>query len=482
MIETPISFLQIDTPGANAVLPPGRHAIQGWLMPKLRGGFADLRLRVGSRIIPGALGFLRRDLAHHFQTGRPHETAGFQLNVELAPGTQHLVFEALQVEGVWQEVGTLDVVVDAALAPVDFAVPSAPVRGREFGHLLRSLLTTAASPQELGARAQAWVTFAPFPRDVLQPKSPFHGALREPEAITVEESGFITLSGHLFHAALRVQRLWISTDLQVMQPLSYGEPSPNVAERYPRFSNARACGFSGRVFVPSQLPNPIALRLYAELIDGTHHLVMVARTWRETPETLSAPFSAKASSSFDEAVTTLRRALADHRLALVTDAVYEQALTRLRRALTEPAPKLQGPALIELETTFTHAQPEARRAWGLPPEGLIVAGLVPAADSVYAHALAQAAQLLRERHPALAPDVTFILTGTGSTKPSSPDFFALARPLSEDEALTLADLTIRPADRGAEAMPAGDTVALAEALAHRLYRHCRSLSETKAAP
>ncbi len=483
MIETPISFLQIDSPGTDAVLPPGRHAVQGWLMPKLGGGFCDLRIRVGSRVFPGLLGFLREDLAAHFGTGHAHEAAGFQVNVNLDAGPQRLGFEALQIEGIWQEVGELDVVVDPALATVDFLVPSAPVRGREFGHLLHVLLTTPSPDADLDALAYGLVAASAFPRDLLRPKPPFHGTLVEPEAITSGPDGFVAVTGHLLHAGVRLRRVSASVDLQVMQPLSYGEPSPAAAAQHPRLSTAEVCGYSGRVFVPSQLPNPVTLRLYAELADGSSHLVHAARVHRRSGADMSQPFLPHLASRFDDGVTALRRAIAQHQLALVTDAQYNDAVQHLHESLAEPSPRPVRSSGVEIESTFTHSDGAARAAWGLPREGLIVAGLMSAEQPVYIQAFIQAVYLLRQRHPVLAAECTVVITGGGPGEPAHPGVTPTARPLTEADALNLADLTVRPANPGEEALSAGDTVALAEALAHGLYRRRRRLvSGTTAGP
>jgi len=483
MIETPISFLQIDSPGTGAVLPPGRHAVQGWLMPKLGGIFSDLRVRVASRVFPGLLGFLRTDLAEHFRTGRVHEAAGFQVNVNLDAGPQRLVFEALQIEGIWQEVGELEVAVDPALAPVDFLVPGAPVRGREFGHLLHALLTPPSPDGDLDALAHRLVATSPFPRDLLRPKPPFHGALIEPEAITEETDGFIAVSGHLLHAGVRLRGMSASVDLQVMQPLCYGEASPGAAAQHPRLAAAKACGFSGRVFVPSQLPNPVTLRLYAELADGSSHLVHVARVHRRTGTERSRPFLPDFASRFDNGVTALRRAIAHHQLALVTNAQFDDAVQRLRASLAEPAPRPVPSPAVEIESTFIHSRGVERAAWGLPQEGLIVAGLMTNEQQPYIQSFLQAMYLLRQRHPTLAAECTAVITGDGPGGITHPGVTPTARPLTEADALNLADLTVRPANPGEEALPAGDTVALAEALAHGLYRRRRRIvSGTTAGP
>lgn len=462
MQETPISFLQIDTPVGGATLPPGRHAVQGWLMPRLRGGFADLRVSVGDRAFPGLLGFPRSDLAAHFQTGRPRELAGFQANVELAPGPRRLVFEALQIEGTWQEIGALEVAIDGSAPPVDFAVPTAPVRGREFGHLLHALLTEPAPGPDLSPLARRLAASAPFPRDLLRPKPPFFGALVSPEAIEAAPGCFLEVHGHLFHTGSRIRRLAASVDLHALQPLGYGTPSPEIAAKHPRSAAARECGFSGRIFLPSQLPGPVALRLYATLADGSVHLVHVARVQPRCAETLARPFSPKARECFEDGVTALRRAIAERELALVTDTTFQNEVVRLAASLNDPASRPSQGMRILIEKALPQSSSGGRPPWGLPAGGEIVAALTAPGHPAIVPLLMQAESLLRHRHPGLVADCHVVIGETTR----SPD----GRLLSNEDATALADLIVGPAAPDDKETIGADPVMLAETLARHLVR------------
>jgi hypothetical protein len=462
MHETPVSFLQVDAPATGAVLPPGRHAVQGWLMPKLGGGFADLRARIDDRVFPAQLGLPRADLAAHFSTGRAYEFAGFQVDVVLAAGARRLVFEALQVEGIWLEIGALDVAVDGARPPVDYPVPTAPVRGPEFGHLLHALLTATGPDADLPALARRIVAETPFPRDVLRPKPPFHGSLAAPMALTASPDGLLEIHGHLFHAGARIRQLSVSVDLQARQPLRHGEPTPDVAAAHPRYASARACGYAGTIFVPARLPNPVALRLYAELADDTLHLVQVARVHRRDAADLTRPFNPALAARFDEAVAALRRALAERHLALVTDEAYRKDVARLFSLRAAPPPRLARALHLDLEETFAHADGERRRRAGLPENGWVIAALAEPSHPVVPALLGQVEAALHRRHPALAGTCRFV--------PAGPPAPSDEKRLPDDEIRTLADLTIRPAAPDDEFAFEADPVLLAEAIARRLYR------------
>lgn len=450
-------------------------------MPKLRAGFADLRISTGLETFPGLLGYPRTDLAAHFHTGLSWEPAGFQVNVALGAGRHTLIVEALEVEGVWQEVGVHDVEVDAHQPPVDFALLTAPVRGREFGHLLHSLLTTSPARGEIANLAQQLVSRAPFPRDLLRSKPPFFGRLETPEAFVAAPDDFIELRGHLFHAETRIVRLMASVDLQIMQPLSYGETSLHIQEQYPRIRHAKTCGFSGRILLPSQLPNPVAIRIFAELADGAMHLVHVARVHRRSAPELTRAIRSDAGACIDEAVTALRRAIAGRQLALVTDNAFESEIARLRAAVeAKPVRPSEGP-MISIESTCHQTSESDRASAGLPVSGYLIAVLAKETYPAVVEGLKQAIQLLRQRHPTLDEDIHVLMAGSpspGRTPGIDGNLFFL-----ENEAsLRLADLIIRLDERADRAMSATGTVALAETIARRLYRRRSEINETTTVP
>lgn len=414
MIETPISFLQVDVPLSGAVLPPGRHALQGWLMPKLNGSFCDVRARAGGRLHPGILGVLRADLAQHFQTGRPQEPAGFQIQVELEAGAASIVIEALQIEGEWQPVGTLDVHVDESLPPVDIPVPSGPIRGREFGWLLRRMLVSEGAGITPAERAREILASAPYPRDLLRPTHPFIGGLNEPGAVAEAPHGRLYVEGHLF-GPVSIRRVLATFDLEVWQPLTYGLPTPTIAEMHAGNPAAAACGYSGLVTVPTQLPNPVTLRIHAELPDGTRQLCQVARIWRSTADEAIRPFSREFAGRFDECIRALRRAIADRQLALVTDRTYEDEVNRLREAFSNPtSTNIAGRSVQLVVTQSGLASSESREMLraelGAAPGQMLVAAMDASPDRAGHQCAVRAVALLWRRYPEIARKSRFALT------------------------------------------------------------------------
>ena len=341
MAATPANRFCLDHPAAGAGLAPGRHTLRGWVLPGPGEVFADLRARAGGRIFPGVLGLPRPDLAAHFLGDRAAGLAGFQVSVDLAPGRADVEFEALSIDGGWHPVGRAAWPIEGA--PVALGEAGGEVRWLEFTRILREMLrrdgTDGQSPDQ---HARDVLAGLPHPRDLLHPAHPFHGFLDEPVVLAGVQFGRLGVAGHVFHETARIRRVLATVDLQACQELGYGGSSPGPAAHYAAFAQARNCGFSGLVDVPAQLPNPISLRLYAELEDGSLHLCQVARICRETDEAAKRPFAVRRAAAFRENHEALRRALTAGHLRLVEDDDLTRGLARLEDEYDRSAPPVAG--------------------------------------------------------------------------------------------------------------------------------------------
>ncbi|HRI81392.1 MAG TPA: glycosyltransferase family 4 protein [Opitutaceae bacterium] len=332
MSETAHACSQIESPAPGAALPQGRHTLRGWVWPKNGGLFTDVRARVGKRIFPGVHGLPRPDLAAHFHTGRPVALAEFYVVVTLEPGTAEVVFEALEIEGRWHAFESVRYEVAAARPPLDFAVPGGPLRWIDHGHGLRRLLQAVARhpEQALATLAARLADELPWPRVLRDAPAPLLGFVDEPASVCCCRFGRIPAFGHLFHPQLRTRRILATVDLQAWQPLEIHRPSPGPAAHYRDHANAQTCGFTGLVDVPAQLPNPVSLRIYAELEDGSIHLGPVVRTRRHTQEDEKYIPTTRPTLPFDEVLNAWEIALAGRGMTVARDAELERCLSSLR--------------------------------------------------------------------------------------------------------------------------------------------------------
>ena len=331
MQETPTSFSHLESPIAGATLPAGQHMLRGWVWPKAGGLFVDVRARIGSHTFPGIHGLPRADLALHFHTGRAVALAEFYVVVTLTAGRAQLFLEVLSIEGAWSIFQTIHYDVTTTLTPPAVAMPTGVLRWHEYGRALQLLLRQqrcfpAASLREL---ARNLVADIPHPRDLRHPHLPFHGHLDEPAAITRCGFGRTTVLGYLFHETQPIKRVLATFDLQAWQTIEHDQPSPGPASYYPAFTTAKNCGLFGIIDVPAQLPNPVCLRLYAELNDGSLHLCSVQRSRLYTHEDEKIPYPAQDNADFATTHEALTAALAERHIEVMIDQEMQKELAQI---------------------------------------------------------------------------------------------------------------------------------------------------------
>lgn len=349
MPDTSFSHSHLESPPAGAVLPHGQHVFRGWVWPRPGGHFVDVRARVGEKIFPGVHGFPRADLAAHFQTGRAAALAEFSVVVDLPPGEPVVILEVLELEGRWSEFDRVACRVDGAGEPVRVPLPSGPLRWHEFGRALAELLRAwrREPHRPLAALADGIAAGLPYPRDLRHPHPPFRGHLDEPAALTRCGFGRAAVLGYLFHESQKIRRVLATFDLQAWQTIGHGRPSPGPAQYYPQFPHAAHAGLFGIIDVPAQLPQPVTLRLYAELEDGSLHLCTVQRSRLYTNEDEKAPYPPRDRADFAAALAALRAALAARGMDLVEDAELKTEIARLAADFAARAPA-QLPAVPPL--------------------------------------------------------------------------------------------------------------------------------------
>ena len=365
MSAADFSFNQLESPDPRAPLPPGRHWLKGWILPKPGGHFVDVRARVGARVFPGIYGLPRADLAAHFKTDRPFALAEFQIAVELTAAAADVTLEVLEIEGRWSPFHAVTYLIATSVPPVNFAVPGGVLRWHEFGRALQTLLRDQRRQPDasLSQLALALVDSIPYPRDLQHPPPPFHGHLDEPAAITRCSFGRTAVLGYLFHETQPIKQVFATFDLQRWQTVDHLQPSPNPAGAFPQFSTATHCSLYGLIDLPAQLPNPVMLRLYAELADGSLHLCSVQRSRIITSEDDKAPYPARVENRFNETHRALRNAMNQRGVTVIDDDAMTAELGRLKTDLdlrARPHGMNHEPARLQPTPTTTDA-PVPRR-------------------------------------------------------------------------------------------------------------------------
>lgn len=311
MHEFAQGFFNLEQPAPGSELAPGSHVLRGWIVGRDGRHFVDVRVRVGDAVLPAIHGHLRPDLATYFHHPTPHLPAQFETQVHLTPGAVDFVFEALEVAGNWIAVHRERFTVTGPPVPRAHhpaeAVIEASEQARIFRHVLRAAAATPSVPWE--RLACQVIDTLPWRRHLQHPPLPWHGFFHEPAVLTRSLFGRVLVDGYLFHEHQRVIRVLATFDLVAWQPLEYGTPSPIAPDLFPDQPNARQSRATGYVDLPSQLPAPCCLRLYAELPDGSIHLCAVQRTGTFDQEDEKRPLVAMSRWRFWRAARAVRRQL-----------------------------------------------------------------------------------------------------------------------------------------------------------------------------
>ncbi len=281
MARLDINQYHLEYPEPGRVLAPGWHPLRGWLLPAMDRPVSDIRVRCQGRVFPGIYGFPRADLARHFNLSAHQQLAEFVVQVPLAEGTAEVEFESLDlIDGSWSCFYRTTIAVAAGGAAPGrplLDAPQQPVVLRRFINRLLQLSQDHPT-RSLGELAGELREGLPRPWRLRDAHEPFVGVLDDPVALSPAHYGRFTVLGWLFHRSEIIRRVWATADLQALHELEYGGPAPAIAERFPDVPHSARSGIFGFVDIPLHLAEPICVRVYAELADGSLHLCMVNRS------------------------------------------------------------------------------------------------------------------------------------------------------------------------------------------------------------
>lgn len=325
MQETPHATFHLDA------TPPPPHAgapalWRGWAVGRAGHFLSDLRVRCGERICPAVFGLPRPDLAQFFGEPRPFLLAGFEVTVSAPAGDSVAIIEACEAGAGWVRLGEVPLS-GVAPAPADAAsepAAAAVLHPHEFARALRLVLQHGVT-RPLDAVARELVAGLPAPSVVRYPALPFHGHLHQPSLLERAVFGRLIVEGWLFHETARLRRVAASVDLQAWSELEHGAELPYVAGLFPQHAHARTSRLSGFIDVPANLPQPLSVRLYAELEDGSWHLCHVQRNHIYDGETNKLPYGRFSLWRLVAAARALRAAALDRGLAVPLDRGWWQA-------------------------------------------------------------------------------------------------------------------------------------------------------------
>jgi glycosyltransferase involved in cell wall biosynthesis len=280
--------------------------ISGWFLSKIGAAFSDMRAVIDGRPYLGILGMPRPEIEerHRGRTGLPH--AGFLLRIAPPAGARLLRLELLDAGHRWVEIWRTPIKVSRGTAAGDYDARLLP------DHLHRLLQARRAEPAaDLAPLAHDLILAgAAVPLDTL-PNPPFFGALEKPELVGGTQYGKVRVEGWIIHQEQRIVRLVGSTHPLVENEFEYGHlERPEAAALFPKHPHAGRSQYFGMLDIDETAPGPVLIKMFAELEDGTRHLVFARRFYPRSCEVWEKPLPAFNRGEFVRSVLALRSAAA----------------------------------------------------------------------------------------------------------------------------------------------------------------------------
>ena len=279
--------------------------ISGWFLSKTDAYFTDIRAVTGGIIHLGILGLPRPEIEerHRGRVGLPH--AGFSLQVRPPHGAKSLRLELRDHGGRWVEIW------------------STPIKVRQ-GPAARAKLIPGIVPDQLrkllqARRADASASLLPLARELAHesavvpletlPNPPFFGALEQPLLIGGSQFGKVNVEGWIIHREQRIRRLVASTHPLVENEMDYGgRERAEAGQMFPGHPYAARSQYFGMVDIDEAAGDPVCLKIFADLEDGTRHLVFVRRFFQRGCEQMERPLPLFSRATFVEAARTFAAA------------------------------------------------------------------------------------------------------------------------------------------------------------------------------
>ena len=260
--------------------------ISGWFLSKIGVGFSDVRAVIDGVPHLGIYGLPREEieLRHRGWSGLPH--AGFSLQLRPPRGARRLQLELLDSGGRWVEIWQTRITVSSGPAP------GAHLRTEIVPDQLRKLLQARRADPAADLRPLVRQLALESGTVILNtlPNPPFFGALENPLISAGSQFGKLKVEGWIIHQEQRIKRLIGTTHPLAGNEMDYGDRVRKEAgELFPHHPYAARSQFFGMVDINENAGDPAYLHIFAELEDGTRHLVFVRRFYQRGCNQLERP-------------------------------------------------------------------------------------------------------------------------------------------------------------------------------------------------
>lgn len=309
--------------------------ITGWFIAKNEAWFSDIRAVTGGRIFLGILGLPRPEKEEQFRgrIGLPH--AGFVLQVKPPGGAKDLRIELLDSGGRWVEIWRKKIKVRRG--PRAGGKLNAGIVPDQLRKLLQARRVAPKADLLPLARRLARES-AVVPLDTL-PNPPFFGALERPLLTGGSQFGKVTVEGWIIHTEQRIKRLIASTHPLVEVEMDYGDRERlDAGAMFPNHPYAKHSQYFGMVDIDEKADDPACLKIFADLEDGTRHLVFAQRFYQRGCTQEEKPLPEYQRATFLDIALTFARACRAEQVRIGSWLTYWRECQRAHRLYRRFAP------------------------------------------------------------------------------------------------------------------------------------------------
>lgn len=319
--------------------------ISGWFISKTGAIFSDIRAVIGGVAHLGILGLPRPEIEQQYRGWRGLPHAGFSLLVRPPRGASELRLELRDEGGRWVEFWRTRI-----------KVSRGPAAG---GKLNLGIVPDQLRKLLQARRADPTADLLPLARQLAQessavpletlPNPPFFGALEKPLLTGGSQFGKVNVEGWIIHREQRIVRLVASTHPLGENEMDYGDRErAEAGQMFPDHPYAARSQYFGMVDIDERAGDPVALKIFADLEDGSRHLVFVRRFYQRGCSQMERPLPAFSRGTFLEAAVTLLRACRAERVQIGSLRDYwrecHHAYTLFRRFAPASLAHLERPA------------------------------------------------------------------------------------------------------------------------------------------
>lgn len=275
--------------------------ISGWFYSKVGAVFSDIRAVIDGVSHLGICGLPREAIERQYRGDFTLPHVGFSLLVLPPRGARTLKLELLDAGGRWVEFWRAEIKVVAGPKPGARLNPG--IVPDQLHKLLQARRADPTGDLLPLARTLARESSV-VPLDTL-PNPPFFGALEKPLLIGGTQFGKLKVEGWIIHQEQRIRRLIASTHPLAESEMDYGDRERgDVRDMFPNHPHAGKSQYFGMVDIDERAGDPVCLKIFAELEDGTRHLVFVRRFYQRGCNQWERPLPAFSRTLFYDIVRT----------------------------------------------------------------------------------------------------------------------------------------------------------------------------------